>query len=597
MKHYTVTFYPENVSVSIHESATILEAASQAGIILNASCGRRGTCKKCQVNLLPDNKPVLSCQYHICADIEVEIPDAARFYQQKILQHGIDKDITIAPNICKAFIPEPTGDLDKFMAELSALIGHIHPLSPEVIERFNNAKKDSDETIITAVLHKLDDCSDSSKQGHCYKCLCLEPGDTTSSLYGIAIDIGTTTVVAKLIDFADGKCLDTAATANPQARFGDDVISRIDFGSTEENLAQLNDVIIEAINSLIEQLSKKTKVDPQQIYEVVIAANTAMSHLFLSLPVKQLGQAPYKPYSLDSFNRSAKQMNLKINPAANIYTIENIAGFIGSDTTAVALAVGMDDASDMTLVVDIGTNGELVLGTKDKMLSASCAAGPALEGARITYGSRAINGAIEAVVINSDDIGIDVIGASEPRTICGSGLIDAVAVMLDLGIIDSTGAFAEPEQCSPAIAERITEYDGDKAFVLAHNYDNDCEPVVLTQRDVRQTQLAKAAIRAGIDLLIKKMGIEKDDIVQVLLAGAFGNYIRRESACRIGLLPDLPLERILFVGNAASSGAQMALLSSDCRRIAGELSRQIEYIELANELQFQTFFADAIMFD
>ena len=597
MKHYRVTFQPENVSVSIHESATILDAANLAGIILNASCGGRGTCEKCKVNILPDRKSVLACQYHICEDVDVDVPDTAKFYQQKILQHGIDKQIKVDPNVRKIHIPQMPASPDVLLTQLSSEIGNIDSLSKDVISQFKHIQNENASGGITAVLHKL---ADDSSDTHCYKCLCLEPGETVSTLYGIAVDIGTTTVVAKLIDFSNGKSPATAAAANPQAQYGDDVISRIDYGSTEENLKQMQDVIVNAINTLVDELAVKASITPSDIYEVVIAANTAMNHLFLKLPVKQLGQAPYQAFSLDSFNRTAAQMNLNVNPAANIYTIENIAGFVGADTTAVALAVGMEDEKQMTLVVDIGTNGELILGTSEKMYSASCAAGPALEGARITMGSRAVDGAIEAVIINGGDIDIDVIGSSPPQTICGSGIIDVIAVLLDLGIIDDTGAFTEPEQLKglqpAAIINRMIDHDGQKAFVLAHNENNDCNRVIVTQKDVRQVQLAKAAIRAGIDLLMKKMSIDKSGIDQILLAGAFGNYISRESACRIGLLPDVPIERIHFVGNAACSGAQMVLLSSDSRQIAGTLARQIEYLELANELEFQTFFADAIMF-
>jgi uncharacterized 2Fe-2S/4Fe-4S cluster protein (DUF4445 family) len=323
-----------------------------------------------------------------------------------------------------------------------------------------------------------------------------------------------------------------------------------------------------------------------------------MNHIFIKLPVIQLGQAPYKAYSLDAHDLSPGELALQINPAGNIHTVENIAGFVGSDTTAVALAVDINSAEEMTLVVDIGTNGELVLGTKDKLYAASCAAGPALEGARITCGSRAAEGAIEAVVVNKNDIDLDVIGNSPPRSICGSGLIDAVAVLLDLGIIDRTGRFVEPtklkRELPPAIFSRIVERDGQPAFVLAENADADA--VFLTQKDIRQMQLAKAAIRAGIKILLRKLGIADADIRHILLAGAFGNYIRRESALRIGLLPAVAVERIRFIGNAAASGAQMALLSQKCRENAWQLARKIEYIEIAHESDFQDIYADSIAF-
>jgi uncharacterized 2Fe-2S/4Fe-4S cluster protein (DUF4445 family) len=257
----------------------------------------------------------------------------------------------------------------------------------------------------------------------------------------------------------------------------------------------------------------------------------------------------------------------------------------------------------MTLVVDIGTNGELILGTKEAMFAASCAAGPALEGARISQGSRAVAGAIERVLVNNDDIDLDIIGTEGgafARTICGSGLIDAVAVLLDMGLIDETGRFVEKDELTGKLSDdilgRLIEQDGQGAFVLAHNTGNNNEPVILTQKDIRETQLAKAAIRAGIILLQKKIGINDEDIEQVLLAGAFGNYIRRESAKRIGLLPDVELEKIHFVGNAASTGAEMVLLSSECRELAAEIVKKIEYVEIANQAEFQDVFAESLMF-
>jgi uncharacterized 2Fe-2S/4Fe-4S cluster protein (DUF4445 family) len=330
-----------------------------------------------------------------------------------------------------------------------------------------------------------------------------------------------------------------------------------------------------------------------------------MNHIFLKLPVTQLGQAPYKAFSVDARDLPADQLALQINPAGNIHTAGNIAGFVGSDTTAVALAVGMDSTQDLTLTVDIGTNGEIILGTKEKLYAASCAAGPALEGARITCGSRAAEGAIEAVVVNDSrqgglrhDIDLDVIGGCAPRSICGSGLIDAVAVLLNLGIVDTTGRFADPGtlrgSISDAIASRIRTELGEPAFILAENADAGI--VFLTQKDIREVQLAKAAIRAGIKLLQKKIRLENSDIKQILLAGAFGNYIRKESALRIGLLPDVPPECIHFVGNAASSGAQMLLLSQHCRTTAKKLARRIEYVEIANEPDFQAVFADSMSF-
>jgi len=530
MKHFTITFKPDGNQISIHAGAALIEAAGQAGIILNTVCGGKGTCKKCLVKLEPQGREVLACQYHIESNLTVTIPPESRFFEQKILEHGIDTKIDLAAAVHEKYR------------------GKAPP----------------------------------------------------EKIFGVAVDIGTTTVVAKLINMTNGQCHATEAALNPQSRSGDDVISRIAYAQNDEKLAELHKAIIDCVNDLSAKLCKKTSINADHIYEMCVVGNTTMNHIFLKLPITQLGRAPYKAFSLDAHDTPAAQLNLEMNPIGNVHTVENIAGFVGSDTTAVALAVDIDSADQMTLVVDIGTNGELVLGTKDKLYAASCAAGPAMEGARITCGSRAAEGAIEAVVINEDDIDLDVIGNCPARSICGSGLLDAVAVMLEVGVIDRTGRFTEPAKLkgkvSPAIISRIIEQDGEPAFCLSRAANVSERSVFLTQRDIRQMQLAKAAIRAGIKLLQKKIGLEDCDIEHILLAGAFGNYIRKESALRIGLLPDVSVERIVFVGNAAASGAQMILISRYCRDKAHELARKIEYIEIANEPEFQDVYAESMLF-
>ena len=532
MKHFSLTFKPDGRQISIHAGATILEAAGQAGIILNTVCGGKGTCGKCLVNLQPDNREVLACQHHIHSDLIVTIPVASRFFEQKILSVGIETKTEVEADIGRRYL----------------------------------------KTKATP----------------------------TGTVLGLAVDVGTTTVVAKLIDMLNGKLLATQAALNPQIKFGDDVISRIHYARTEAKLTELHKMIIDCINQLIAKLANQASAKTWQIYEMCVVGNTTMNHIFLKLPVTQLGRAPYHAFSLDAKNIAPKELGIEINPAGNVHTVENIAGFVGADTTAVALAVAMNAAEEMTLVVDIGTNGELVLGTKDKLYAASCAAGPALEGARISCGSRAAEGAIEAVVVNNDDIDVDVIGNCPPRSICGSGLIDAVAVLLNLGILDKTGRFADPQTLKgrlPAkILSRITEQNNQPAFVLAERRATSDERLLLTQQDIRQVQLAKAAIRAGIKLLQKKFSLNDYDIKKVFLAGAFGNYIRRESALRIGLLPEVPPERIVFVGNAASSGAQIILISSHLRKLAKQLARSIEYVEIAHEKDFTDIYAESMGF-
>jgi uncharacterized 2Fe-2S/4Fe-4S cluster protein (DUF4445 family) len=521
MKHYIVTFQPEGRQVSIHDGANLVEAAGLAGIVLNTACGQKGTCQKCTVTLLPQNKPVLACQYHISEDLTVLVPPDSRFVEHKILTEGIRRRDSVSPDI--------------FTKYLSAA--------------------------------------------------------GNRPILGLAVDIGTTTVVVKHIEMKTASVVATAAALNPQTKFGDDVISRIAYARTGEKLTELSKLIISCINDLIDDCCKQAAAQAGDIYEACIVGNTTMHHIFLRLPITQLGEAPYKAFSTEARDSRPQDVGLNINPAGNAHTLANIAGFVGADTTAVALAAALDSADEMSLAIDIGTNGEIVLGTKTRLYAASCAAGPAFEGARITCGSRAVQGAIEAVVPADNDIDLDVVGGCRPVSICGSGLIDAVAVLLDLGVIDSSGRFTK----SVKSQIRITEINRQPAFVLAYN--NDKPSVYLTQKDVREVQLAKAAIRAGIGLLQKRLSVADADIKQIFLAGAFGNYIRRESALRIGLLPNVPIERIQSVGNAASSGAQMALVSSRWRKLASDLAGKIQYVEIAHDPLFESTFADSMLFE
>ncbi|MCU0916929.1 MAG: ASKHA domain-containing protein [Planctomycetes bacterium] len=527
MTHWRVVFQPDNREISIHQNATLLDAAREAGIIVTTPCGGKGTCGKCALLLAPQGEQILACQYRVDRDLTVTVPPESRFYEHRILAHGIAAGLQVHPTVHRKY----------------------RSLDP--------------------------------------------PG----APLGVAVDLGTTTVVAKLVDLVTGRCLATRAALNPQIRFGDDVVSRIQYGQSPERLEELHRTIVACLNDLLEGLCRRAGVETSALYEASIVGNTTMNHIFLRLPIEQLGRAPYRAWSVEAHDRAPTDVGLRMNPAGNVHCAENIAGFVGADTTAVALAVDIDRIEDRVLVVDIGTNGEIVLGTRAQLLAASCAAGPALEGARIKHGSRAAEGAIEAVVFD-EDIVVDTIGDHRPRSICGSGLIDAVAVLADLGVIDPTGRFVPRPGAGGTLPEsvtsRILEHAGQPAFCLAWDERTSGPGILLTQKDVREVQLAKAAIRAGIRILMSRMNMKDADIDRVLLAGAFGNYIRPSSAVRIGLLPDVPLDRIQSVGNAAATGAEILLISEECRARAATLARRIQYVEIANEPGFSDVFADAM---
>jgi uncharacterized 2Fe-2S/4Fe-4S cluster protein (DUF4445 family) len=606
MEHFTIQFLPDHRTVRIHAGATLFEAAGQADIVLVSPCGGKGTCRKCKVRIEPSGEEVLACQFKITQDLTVTIPHASRYYRQQILIHGREKKITADPCWKKIHIPELPATKEQLQKILSDAAGeavvipaafsfHADGQTTAVLrfDGYNNlttpggtAKRSSPEA------NKLD----RGLTGH-WQLVSLEKTNHRH-LYGAAVDIGTTTVVLHLADLQTGKILATASTANPQHQHGDDVISRIHFASELAGQDWMQRATIDCLNSLLHRVADEAKVCTEQVYELVAVGNTAMNHLLMKFPVAQLGQSPYAPHTTDAFDTPAESLGLALNPHGNLHTVQNIAGFVGSDTLAGAVAADMATEKQTTLLVDIGTNGEIVLCHEGKLYAASCAAGPALEGARISHGSRAMDGAIQRVVIDAGDgdIDLDVIGDGTPLSICGSGLIDALAVLVETGIIDSSGGFVEKAtltgKLAPAMFNRLTEYEKQPAFVLADGQS----PILLTQRDIRQLQLAKAAIRAGIKILKKSAGIDNSRIEKLLLAGAFGNYIQKASALRIGLLPHVSQERIHFIGNAAGGGALEILLNRAIRANCQALAGRVEYIELASRPDFQDIFTNCLMF-
>jgi uncharacterized 2Fe-2S/4Fe-4S cluster protein (DUF4445 family) len=582
MEHFRVQFLPEGREVLIHAGATLLEAAGQAGIVLTSPCGGRGTCGKCRVRVEPGGREVLACQTAVREDLTVIVPQASRHLHQQVLEHGILRQMHIEPEVRKVYIEEAAGPAEALARRIEGEGGFRVTVSEGLRGKeiaFSNG---------TAVLRSADGG---------YELLNVEKGDTTAALYGAAFDIGTTTVVLRLVDLNSGEVITTVSASNPQSRHGDDVISRIHYADGPEGLETLHGLIAGCLNGLLKEACEKAGIERGQVYEAAACGNTAMHHLLLKYPVRSLGQAPYHAVSTAAESREASTLGLEIHADGRLHTLANIAGFVGSDTVAAALAAGMDRVSVKTLLVDIGTNGEIVAGTRQRLAAASCAAGPALEGAGILHGSRAVGGAIQRVLVNGDDIDLDVIGGGKAAGICGSGLIDAAALLLELGIYDATGRFLEAGErkpLPPLIERRCVEYNGQPAFVLAWSGD---EPrVLLTQRDVRMLQLAKAAIRAGIYLLLKKLGIAENELEQVYLAGAFGNYIDKASAVRIGLLPEVGMEKIQSLGNAAADGVHMVLLSAESRRLGRRLAESIEHVEIAHSPEFQERFSECMFF-
>jgi uncharacterized 2Fe-2S/4Fe-4S cluster protein (DUF4445 family) len=430
----------------------------------------------------------------------------------------------------------------------------------------------------------------------------FEMGDTREECFGVAFDLGTTTVVCTLIDLCTGRELGVEAGMNPQVSSGDDVISRI--LRTREDptaLREMQSQIVAAMNGLMARLRERTGVARNRVYEATVAGNTTMQHLFCGISPQALGEVPFPPAYSHGLEVDPEEVGLEIHPDGTLYVFPNVGGFVGGDTVAGMLATSLDTCPSPRLLVDIGTNGEIVLAANGSLLSTSTAAGPAFEGARIAAGMRATTGAIEKVLIVDHDLSFNVIGNTPPAGICGTALIDLVAELLRAEVIDPTGrilsAAEAPATTPPGIRERLHE-NAEHVDVLLVRADESRtgEPIYLYQRDVRELQLATGAIRAGIQILLRRAGIEPDDLDHVLLAGAFGNFIRRRNASRIGLLPALPTSRILFVGNAASMGAKAALLNREARSKAEALATRTEHVDLSLDPEFQMEFGMAMMF-
>ena len=425
----------------------------------------------------------------------------------------------------------------------------------------------------------------------------VEGGDTTDRLFGLAFDIGTTTVVGMLIDLNSGAPVAVRSALNGQAVQGADVISRISYTMLhEDGLSELNQVILRTLNGLIAQLLDEGQVEPHEVYEVVTAGNATMQHLFLGVDPEPIGLEPFIPAVEDMVQASAQDVGLKILPQAQVHCLPYLGAYVGADLVAGLLATGLAQDEGVRLLVDVGTNGEIILGSAARTVATAAPAGPAFEGAQIQDGMRASTGAIEAVTITTEGLELQVIGDVPPIGLCGSGLLDAVAQLRLCGLMLPSGRFVKADEAtdiaSSELARRIiTDEQGRRSFVLAWPEESGSgKPIVLTQRDVRELQFAKGSIAGGIEVVMQELGVEADELVEIFLAGSFGSYINPQSARIIGLVPPVPVERIKAVGNAAGEGAKIALLSFRERQVARSLPQIVEYHELSGRGDFNDSF-------
>jgi len=627
----TVDVEPISRRLFCTEDETFYELLNNSGIRVRSLCGGKGTCGKCKIlvqegmNFLnsPTNSELkyltpleirdnwrLACQCRVkklqISLVKTHQPHQVRIFLPKdilgedfkILTSGKSKKIKLNPNVKKIFVEinkpnlqSPVPDIERIIHSLSSIkdnTGIFRDVSFEIdtIRKIPLVLREDQHRISLTLYNnnKFIDC---------------EAGDKTEDCFGIAFDIGTTTIVGYLINLYNGKTYSIASALNPQTAYGEDVISRITY--TKENpagLIKLNSILLESLNSIIKETCNNAKVLANQIYEATIVGNSVMHHLFLNINPTYIGLSPYVPALKSDLNIKAKDVNLEISRSGYVYILPLIAGFVGADTMGVIISSEIDEEQELTLAIDVGTNGELVVGNKNGLFTGSCAAGSALEGAHIQHGMRAAAGAIDTLKIDTGDFSVEytTINNKKPIGICGSGIIDAVAEMLRAKLLTRSGNFNK----ELIDHERIVKEENNLKFIVVNKDETSLKRhITISQSDVRELQMAKGAFFSGARLILNylnRVNNSEIEIKQILLAGAFGNYINKSNAKFIGMIPDIPDDKLFQIGNAAGVGAQNCLLNVDLRKKARKLQEKIHYVEIAVEKDFQKEFASAMYF-
>ncbi len=627
-KNVIVDFEPLSRRALILPDKNMYELLINSGIFIRSLCGGLGTCGKCKIlvqkgqNFL--NQPTkieldsfskeelrkgwrLACQTRVSYDsletlkdqnppqFRVFLPEELLFEDFKILTSGLNKGVKIHPNIKKVFLRVEKPSLDKPFSDL---------------ERIQTAFKNSTNTIDISnfeielnTLKKIPDVLREKKHEitltllNNRRIIDCEPGNTLNANFGVAIDIGTTTIVAYLINLNNGKTYGVASCLNPQTAFGEDVVSRITYSSgNQDGLNQLNSTLMKALNDLIKKVCNKANISASNVYEATVVGNSVMHHIFLSINPKYIGLSPYVPAFQHGMDINAEKLHLDISKQGNVFVLPVIAGYVGADTIGVMLSSQIDNEDSFTLALDVGTNGEIIIGNKDLLATGSCAAGSALEGAHISNGMRAATGAIDSITIDPKtfEVSYTTIKNKSPIGICGSGLIDCVAEMLKVNLISRSGTFNKTLLDN----HRLIKTQKGVEFLITESSDP-THPITISQNDIREIQMAKGAFFSGTRIIMQYLREKHNydgEISQIFLAGAFGNYINKENAKFIGMIPDIPNEFIYQIGNAAGIGAQNALLDTDLREKAHKLLNRTHYIEIAVEENFQKEFANAMYF-
>ncbi|MBI5118258.1 DUF4445 domain-containing protein [Candidatus Poribacteria bacterium] len=620
MAQYKVTFLPEGKAVIATSEDTLLDAARLAGVYVSSLCGGDMICGKCRVvvkegqvfeeqHMLLSREEVrsgyaLACASHPRSDVVVEIPIESRMEGKQIVVDedaqrfsGLAKvdlakyEFEHAPLIEKIYLEIPPPSLEDSLSDLSRLFRAIrtHVDVPIMQTGLKNIRR------LPQILRRGDwniTCT-LGQRGGTVEVIEIEEGDTSNRNYGVAIDVGTTTVVVHLIDLKASRILATDATYNSQITFGEDVITRLIYAKEEVGgRERLHEAIIGNINMMINNTTAAAGVNLQHVTCALCAGNTTMMHFLLDLDSSNIRREPYIPAATNVPPVRAVEVGIQINPRGLLYGVPGVSSYVGGDITSGVLASGIYRAPELSMLIDVGTNGEIVIGNNEWLVCCSASAGPAFEGGEVKFGMRATHGAIERVkVLEGGELVETVVIANEkPRGICGSGLIDIISELRHVGVIDRTAKFAEPGYCS-----RLRRTDDGIEFVLAYADDTAIgRDIVLTQPDIDNLIRSKAAVFAGASVLIKSVNLRFSDLERVYIAGGFGNYLDLHGAIAIGLLPDVPLEKVKFIGNSSLNGAKLAILSREASLELENIAQKMTYIDLSSNLKFMEEYSSAM---
>jgi len=610
---HKVTFIPSDKEIEVPTGTLISEAIQKADLEISQPCGGQGRCGRCAVFV--DGKGArrrstirlsssdieagyaLACQTIIEGDVKVTIPEQERVIRRLVTDKSAKKVALPFPydpenmQIVRAFqitLPEPSltdnrDDISRMKTILGTLGYESVEIPLDLLRKMGDVLRQSNWA--PWILLELE-------EGESHKVRLIDLSAKTIQPIGLAIDIGTTTVTTYLVDLESGEVINQVAEYNDQIAYGEDVISRIIFASKGDGLRILGQRIRETIHTLLERLQKRTGIDSENIHKVVISGNTTMIHLFLMIPPESIRLTPYIPVVNQPLHYLASDLELNVHPLASIDCLPGVASYVGADISAGVLACGLTESEELTLFIDVGTNGETVLGTKDWMVTCACSAGPAFEGAGVVNGMRATQGAIEEVWVHSQTFepSFRVIGDVAPKGICGSGLISLLAELFVTGVIDRSGN-VKLDLNTP----RVRQGSHGSEYVIAWGDQTESgEDIAITKVDIENLMRAKAAIYAGFSVLTKSVGLDLSDVQHVLVGGSFGQYINIEKAIQIGLLPDLPWDRFNFLGNTSIMGSYMALLSKFAREQVRQIAEKMTYIELSADNEFYNAFIAAL---